>query len=523
MDFVLLLGHLKKFKNELLGPVYWRRDALRFQRTLARWKETPSLPGVGEGHRVGVLVIPWLLTRAPWFAIALGLLLARKGARVTFIVDDAMFGNSTRDFKLALESINEALQLLESDYEVLRLSGYRKDGTAPECLPPFPESRVAELANLNTIWFMRGDTKNSGRRVYQELVTDQLRESAPRISALLSANPGFEYLLVPGGIYASSGTWLQLAKERGIRVATHDSGPDCVLISTDGIAAQLQDVPRAFEAIQAEPGSVDSAVAEAQAERHRRQQGRDKFGYQAGNTESCDVGADGAILIPLNSPWDSAALGLHAVFGTSIEWVIETVRWALDNTNSSVIVRQHPGERIKEDASDDDYEAALRQSFGDHPRVRFVAAASPINTYALLDKVKVVVAHTSTVGIEAATMGKIVITAARSYYSNLGFVFAATSRIEYFDMLRRALDGQFSLDGSQIRAAWCCYYLAQCCNWVFSDFTPFAFPKWAAMGIDTLYRDSAVEKIITAIDENVPVALIRHRRKQLECAETTGR
>jgi hypothetical protein len=43
------------------------------------------------------------------------------------------------------------------------------------------------------------------------------------------------------------------------------------------------------------------------------------------------------------------------------------------------------------------------------------------------------------------------------------------------------------------------------------------------MGIDTLYRDSAVEKIITAIDENVPVALIRHRRKQLECAETTGR
>jgi hypothetical protein len=55
--------------------------------------------------------MPWLLTRGPWYFIALGLLLARKGARVTFVVDDMMFGDSTRDFKLALKSTNQTFRL----------------------------------------------------------------------------------------------------------------------------------------------------------------------------------------------------------------------------------------------------------------------------------------------------------------------------------------------------------------------------------------------------------------------------
>jgi hypothetical protein len=517
----MLLGRLTKFKNELLGPVYWRRDALKFQRTLARWRETPSLPGVGEGHRVGVLVMPWLLTRAPWFAITLGLLLANKGARVTFIVDDAMFGFSARDFKLALGSINEALRLIEKDYEVIRLSDYRK-GTATESLLPLQEARVAESAGLNTIWFMRGESQRTGRRVQQELATAQLRESAPRISALLGANPGFDYLLIPGGMYASSGLWCQLAKEQGLRVATYDSGFDCLLFCTDGIAAQLQDLPRAFEFLREQPELIDSVLAEAQAEREKRRQGTDNFGYQLQTSTKIDVAAEGAVLIPLNCPWDTAALGLHAVFDDSMQWIIETVRWVLDNTTHKVIVRQHPAERDPVSRSDDNYGKILGEEFGHNGRIQFISAESPVNSYDLLEKAAVVVVHSSTIGVEAATMGKVVITPARSYYANLGFVFPATSRDEYFEMLRRGIAGELSIDSDQVRAAWCCYYLAQCCNWIFSDFTPFMFAKWAAMEIETLYRDPAVHDVLRAIDENIPLAIVRHRRKQLERAETVG-
>ena len=358
------------------------------------------------------------------------------------------------------------------------------------------------------------------------MIAGQLHASTPLIAALLGAHPDFDYLLVPGGIYGSSGVWLELAKERGIRVATYDSGAGdsddgCLLISTDGIASHSQGLPQALEALWDEPDVLDSVLAEAHEERHKRRQGLDKFGLQAGNEGKYEIGTDNAVLIPLNTSWDAAALGLHAVFDSSLQWVLETVRWILSNTTATAIIRQHPGERVKGCASTDDYEMALRQHFGNDPRVRFIAAASPINTYELLEKSKVVVVHTSTVGVEAATMGKVVVTAARSYYSNLGFVFAADSGTQYFDVLGRAIEGQLSIDDNQIRKAWCCYYLAQCCNWIFFDFNPITFEKWAGLEIEALYGDPTVQDILAAIDENTPIALLRHRRA-LAQSEMTG-
>jgi hypothetical protein len=478
------------------------------------------LPGVVEGNSVGVLVMPWLMTCAPWFATALGLLLATKGARVTFVVDDMMFGNSDRDFKLELMSINKTLRLLENDYKYLRLSDYRTSGL--ETGMPFPESRIAELANLNTVWFMRGESQNAGRSAYREMVAAQLRKSAPRISAFLSANQEFNYLLIPGGIYGASGVWYQLAKEQGLRAVTYDSGLDCLVVCTDGIAAQLQDIPRAFERLLAQPELIDSVLAEAQSERDRRRDGTDKFGFQKANSERCDIGANNAVLILLNSPWDSAALGLHAVFNDSIQWVVETVHWILDNTQESVIVRQHPGERSPLARSTDDYGEILRHSFGENPRIRYVAANDPINTYALVEQAKLVVVHSSTIGVEAATMAKSVVTTAKCYYSNLGFIFPATSREEYFELLRRGIAGELAINSAQVQAAWSCYYLAQCCNWLFTDFNPCAFSRWVGTGIETLYRDPAIHDVLTAMDENIPLALIRHRRRQMQRSEVAG-
>ncbi len=205
-----------------------------------------------------------------------------------------------------------------------------------------------------------------------------------------------------------------------------------------------------------------------------------------------------------------------------MQWAVETVRWVLENTEQNVIVRQHPGERVVSDRSTDDYGEALRQHFGENRRIRYVAASDPTNTYTLVEQAKFVVAHTSTMGVEAATMGKVVITAARSYYAKLGFVFPATSRDEYFETLRRGIAGELSINREQVRAAWCCYYLAQCCNWIFTDFTPAAFAKWADAGVEALDGDPAIQDALKAMDENIPLAIVRHRRKQLERAETVG-
>ena len=150
----MLSSCLIRLKERLLGPTPWEKDARMFRQTLSRWQSTP-LRATGKGQKVGVLIMPWLSTRLPWFATAMGLLLARRGARVSFIVDDLMFGNTPREFNLEMNSINDILSLLETDCEILRLSDCRPGETAIVAGAGLSETRIAELAELNTIWFMR--------------------------------------------------------------------------------------------------------------------------------------------------------------------------------------------------------------------------------------------------------------------------------------------------------------------------------------------------------------------------------
>jgi hypothetical protein len=323
----------------------------------------------------------------------------------------------------------------------------------------------------------------------------------------------FSVVFVPGGVWGSTGIWAECARAKGVRLASYDGGNGTIMLSVNGIASQLQDIPQAFSLLKAHSSSYEShafIVESALTEMGKRRAGVDKFASQMQGTRKADARFEGAVLLALNSSWDSAALGLHAVYDNSAQWIVETVRYLLENTSSRVIVRQHPAERLDSVRSSDDYQALLERHFGNHSRLHFIAAAEPVNSYDLLEQVVAVVVYASTFGIEAVANGKAVVTASNSYYSDLGIVRKATSVTQYHQYLLDALSGRHVVTPAMQDDALYCFYLTQCCNWVFSPFNPEGFGEWSRYDLVQLRQHEKVQMTIQALDQNVPIAFLHH-------------
>ena len=469
--------------------------------------ELASIGSDSGPGRVAVVVMPWVSTVVPWYATMLGLGLAHRGRDVTFIWDDTAFP----DFRLKVQnrSIGNVLELIGQYLPIVRLSDLgdgepnANDGDA-----------IDRLTDQNVSWLLRGAAPTADDRHVVEQIRSSLARSLPLIRTALG-HGNVDCLVVPGGVYGSSGVFLNEAKARGCRVATFDTDRRIAQICVDGVAAQNGDIAMAFHLLwNADRHVRQQAVQVAKAELGDRSANRDEYGFQALPATRAGQSPDGCVLIPLNVEWDTAALGRHTHFESTADWLISTVSAVLDQDAGPVVVRQHPSERRLLQRSKLDVAALLDRTFGDDPRCRFVAADDPVSSYDLLRSARLVLPFVSTIGIEAAAIGKPVLISGFCYYADLGFVWSAGSREEYFDLLLRGVSGDLPLRPDQVERAWLCYYLTAVRNRVSTDFTPHPddFWTWCQRPFSSLLSEPAVADILEAIDTGVPISLLRHAR-----------
>jgi hypothetical protein len=468
-----------------------------------------STPVATTPVRTAVIISPWCGSAVPWFSLTVGLLLGGRSNPVTFLLDDMPFGPIGRRWRFELMCIRSVLSLVARRHHVMVLSSFSASSPADE----EDLEAIDRLAHLNIVWAQRGELDLPLSSI--EDTAEQLRASNGRIARALAVRP-MDLLFVPGGVWGNSGLWTRHARRAGIRIASYDSGGyGVLLLAADGIACQLQDIPKAFAMLNDQATTArerDLIETTAMAEIGKRRSGKDKFASQVQGTQR-DERYNGGVLIALNSPWDSAALGLHLVYSSTQEWIIETVRHVLQATEAPVLVRQHPVERLAIARSSDDYRELLKKHFGDHLRLHFIAAEDPVNSYDLLEQVCAVVVYTSTIGIEAVTQGKPVLTESSSYYSKLGFVFKANSAEHYRSLLSEAIAGHLEVTAEMQRDAVNCYYITQCCNWVHTPFNVPDFPTWSGGSLSALARHPSVLDILESVETNVPVAYLNHRRR----------
>lgn len=510
----MTLNSIKKHIRSAVtfNPLIWIRSMRRVAAMVETYQRGAPAREVATDHKsFAILVTPWLNTLVPWYSIMVGVLLAARGTAVVFIFDDLPFGRAPYRSAFIRCCIRRVLRCLDGSHRVLVLTDFVQGAGTFEP----GTSLIKQMATLNAVHALRGEMMSEGRAAYVALVEQQLLIADPAIQRLLSQH-SFETIFFPGGIFGTSGLWMDRAARAGSRVSSFDAGGyGTVLLATEGVAAQLQDVPRAFARLKAELASAQEdalIVRIARAELEKRHQGNDAFNSQLVATSSGPLDKyRGAVLVALNSSWDQAALGLHTVFGTNSNWIFETVRWIVEHTDATIVVRQHPSERLPVASTTDNYGAFLKEHFGSHARVLFIGAADPVNTYELLSVVASVVVYTSTIGVEAAALGKPVIVPSRSYYAGLGFTWRATSRDEYFDLIGRSLRAELALTAEMRADAIYCYYVTQVCNWVFSPFSPESFWLWSRESVTGLLADSTVQVLLSALEQNIPAATLNHR------------
>jgi len=124
-----------------------------------------------------------------------------------------------------------------------------------------------------------------------------------------------------------------------------------------------------------------------------------------------------------NVSWDLAVTGEMVAFDSMTDWVSETVRIAECHPDMEFVIRAHPAEtRFRGLESRERLPDFARGDTGSLPaNARLVPAEEALDSYALIDSADIVAVFSSTVGLEAAAVGKPVCVAGKTHYRGRGF------------------------------------------------------------------------------------------------------
>ena len=253
------------------------------------------------------------------------------------------------------------------------------------------------------------------------------------IKIIDSSSKRDKIFLLPGGIVSTTRLWIHnIEKIKANYFTYEDGGKDRTLWARDGIAAQF---PNAIEDLQDILNSDYSIINKNLKISEKVLEGRTKC-KDIGETgielstfqkvsksdelQITNIKSKFIITIFLNVSWDSASLGVETNFHSTFKMIENISQELLTINNIILIVRQHPIERDPIITTRDNYnllERKLKNKYKD--KFLFIKANDNFNSYELIEKSNIVISHSSTVGLEAAILGKPSITISKCYYHKL--------------------------------------------------------------------------------------------------------
>lgn len=143
-----------------------------------------------------------------------------------------------------------------------------------------------------------------------------------------------------------------------------------------------------------------------------------------------------------NVEWDSAVVDRHAAFERQWDWIAASIGYFAGRKDTDLVIRVHPGEGILPGLeSMQRIGERIRANFEPLPgTVHLVDWADKINSYSLLGISEAALVYTSTIGLEAACMGKPVVVAGKTHYAGNGFTLDARTPAEFAERLDRVVE-----------------------------------------------------------------------------------
>ena len=491
-----------------------KRRKHHFQVTIDAFKaRLDAFPGKlrpeNSSGGVGVLIVPWLQTAVPLYSLECARQFAARGEKVTLIWDKTnLFNSASNAWEVNL--LEDVLARVGEEFTVVEPSN---DVPGWEREPAFFEDLFTE----NAVQACRGEQGVQSWLAERPELRSQFRAHVERVADLFHRHR-FDWLFVPGGVWAVSGVYNAVAQELGLRTVTFDSGPGSLFIASNGIAAHFPDVTEVAQTLieTAETnGSLPPFVEnEARQKLDERMRGDDEYRLQPVAATASPARAAWDILVPLNLRWDSAALCRQRLFASVEDWLSQLLAWLEKQPGITLAIRQHPCEKLPAFRGKDDFRELLTRFPQLGRRATFISAEEQVNTYDLINGAKVVLPFTSRVGIEATMLGKPVILGTECYYGGCGFTWNPASAPEYFAALSEALAGKLEITAETRRRAWITYYLAECCLELKTRFTPAPvdYAHWVKMPPSEIWNSPENEDLLTAMIDHDPLVAIRYRR-----------
>lgn len=489
---------IKKIKNSVGKNGRFFLDYLKFSKFL----KNENTQGALDFNRksIAILVLPWMGTAVPWYSITLTLLLAKNKKNVFIIFDDMPFGDDELFHKVQSKLILNILK--KSPIKFIKLSDYNSSENS--------SSEIEYLSKLNSLHYTKGETNQELRQSYERKIEKQLTAIYSKIAALYK-DENFSQIILPGGIWGSSGIFSLFTKKYNIQLSTYDSGEGVLLLSIFGIAAQLKDIPFSFNEIMNNSKEKEFAFKKGQEQLQKRRDGQDMYNHFSNNSNMLELQNDYYLML-LNSVWDSAALGLHTVYESMIDWILDSIEWVINNSDKTIVIRQHPAERVEIVNNTDSYEKQIENRFGKNKRIVFIEAKNDMNTYSLIEKASCILGFSSTSIVESVALNIPAIIVSSTYYADFKIVYNTNSKKEYYKYLEKASKGMLVVTQDMKERAFICNYITQSCNWYKTDFTPIPndFKKWYKLNIDELNNKYLPLK---SICDNVPISILQHKEK----------
>jgi|GEM_PF-5253659 len=462
---------------------------------------------------VGIIVSPRNNSGIPFCNIAIALLYASRGYPATIIWDDLEFLDPDGDTQNRCIGILVEAICKHSNINLIQLSGLDEAS-----LDTSDEEYLQKIAFNNAVWNVRDIVPSEELDTYARLSFEAMCNNARKIKHLYASHT-FDHCVHQSLLNNNGGVHKYFANQNGIRVSCLDASSGRGMIGLQDVQGYFYDVlplidPQSLFYLFNDEEYKQHAIEVARGDHEKRLYGHDERATQPVDAESEQLDRYD-IVIPLNIFWDTSALGRNRFFASPHEWLVETVSYILSNTSSSVVLRQHPHEVHFKKFN---FETGtllgkdLISRFGSHPRFRFVSSEEKVNTYHLIQQADLVLPYTSTLGIEAAMMGKHVIVESNVYYADQPFVYKAESIEDYFAQIKKG--AQPSVSEADKTNGWLLYYLVTQTPFIHTPFglDPVDIQKWTASGFGALKDDRALGIAIDCLASNTPYAFTNGKR-----------
>jgi len=482
---------------------------------------------VDHSWPVGIIVSPRNNSGIPWCNLTIALLYHALGYPVKIIWDDMTFLDP--EWEHQNRAVGELILLINAKTNIpfVKVGDFSETDIDEDDL-----REIKRLSVANAIWNVRNVVPSGELESYSNLSEQTLIHNAGRIGTLYKSEK-FSFCLHQSLINNNGGLHRWFGNKNDIRVGSLDISLGRGVTGLKSVPGFREELPQLVDEksqffLFHDPEERNLAIRAARQEYEMRCMGTDEKESQLISIDEESKEPAWDVLIPMNILWDAAALIRNRFFPTPYHWVVETIDFILTQTDATVAVRQHPHERrFEQYGTGTQLAKSIQQKFGDNHRFKFYHSGEKVNSYRLVKESKVILPYTSTLGIEAALLGKRVIIESHVYYGEQPFVTKATSKQDYFDRIRAALKTPFrAVSHAEKEKAWLLYYALNKCSLVYSPFglDPRDFENWVPLGLEGLIKDDNLITALRCLAENIPFAYANGRKllKQIKARSCTA-